>query len=64
MISEGVQTNGGLSNGYPSPPQPAMMMLHQQHQGSCHLFNDVVKYIYAHPYYQAFVNVSCLVSWT
>ena len=33
MISEGVQTNGGLSNGYPSPPQLPLPVLQQQHQG-------------------------------
>ena len=41
MISEGVQTNGGLSNGYPSPPQPPLPVLHQQHQGCTLIFNDI-----------------------
>ena len=45
MISEGVQTNGGLSNRYPSPPQPPMPMLHQQHQGCSRVFDDFLRYV-------------------
>ena len=45
MISEGVQTNGGLSNGYPSPPQPPLPVLHQQHQGCSLIIDDFLRYV-------------------